>query len=255
MNYKEPQDASVPDKPLVLEVLKSGTIISNLEFLQSKISFGRLEENDVVLDHQSSSRYHCVLQYCGGEWNIYDLGSVHGTFLNKKRLESSTFVKLYSGDLVKFGASSRLYIIHGATEREFTTLMFKPVHTVPLVQKLDVKEEEEEVELTLNGKPIPPAVFYKDPKGVLSTWFEQQGYELNIEYEETEQGFMGNIQMPVEFLNFVASATAAKKKEVEKEVCLQACRKLSEKGLLVDSEGVLTEAEKRKIRNQVFRVY
>lgn len=251
MKYQEPIDASVPDKPLILEVLKSGSIISNLEFIQSKISFGRLQENDVVLDHPSSSRYHCVFQYSGGNWSLYDLESVHGTFLNKKRVESSSFVKLYSGDLVKFGASSRLYIIHGAAERDFSSVKSKSVQGQE--QKVMIKsvEEEDDVELALNGKPIPSAVFSKDPKGILSTWFEQQGYELNIEYEDSEQGFIANIRMPVEFLNFVASASGSKKKDVEKEVCLLACMKLSDKGLLVDSEAVLTEADKRKIRNQV----
>ena len=44
---------------------------------------------------------------------MYDLDSVHGTFVNKKRIQSSAYVPLHNGDFVTFGASKRQYFATG----------------------------------------------------------------------------------------------------------------------------------------------
>lgn len=114
--YSEPEWSQAPTKPIILEVLKEGKIIENISIPQGKnfITFGRLPENDVPLDHESTSRIHAVLQF--GPRNtafIYDLGSSHGTFINKNQILAGKYVKIICGNaMIRFGASSRQYILN-----------------------------------------------------------------------------------------------------------------------------------------------
>ena len=42
---------------------------------------------------------------------LYDLGSSYGTIINKIKIKPKTYYKLKTGYVVKFGASTRLYIV------------------------------------------------------------------------------------------------------------------------------------------------
>lgn len=54
---------------------------------------------------------HLVLQFKeNGAAYIYDLGSTHGTKINKRVIPSKEFIKMNHSDLFKLGESSRLYI-------------------------------------------------------------------------------------------------------------------------------------------------
>lgn len=66
-----------------------------------KTSFGRLNTCDVLCEHPSLSRYHSVLQYSNGSNAKYpkglyliDLGSTHGTFINKTKLEPHKYTRV-----------------------------------------------------------------------------------------------------------------------------------------------------------------
>ncbi|XP_051140841.1 uncharacterized protein LOC127258162 isoform X2 [Andrographis paniculata] len=48
-----------------------------------------------------------------GDAYIYDLGSTHGTFVNKNQVKKRVYVDLHVGDVIRFGHSSRLYIFQG----------------------------------------------------------------------------------------------------------------------------------------------
>ncbi|XP_019627534.1 PREDICTED: kanadaptin-like [Branchiostoma belcheri] len=122
--YKEPAWSSVPDKPYSLEVLKNGCIVSKLELTGKPFYvFGRLDSCDVTLEHPSLSRYHAVVQFRGegdGErergFYLYDLGSTHGTWMNKMEVKPKVYYRLRVGYMIKFGGSSRMYILQGPDE-------------------------------------------------------------------------------------------------------------------------------------------
>ncbi|XP_078591239.1 kanadaptin-like [Branchiostoma floridae x Branchiostoma japonicum] len=122
--YKEPAWSSVPNKPYSLEVLKNGCIVSKFELTGKPFYvFGRLDSCDVTLEHPSLSRYHAVVQFRGegdGErergFYLYDLGSTHGTWMNKMEVKPKVYYRLRVGYMIKFGGSSRMYILQGPDE-------------------------------------------------------------------------------------------------------------------------------------------
>lgn len=102
-----------------LEVLKGGHIFSIIPLSgRSHFLFGRQGDLcHIVLDHPSVSRRHAIFQFHenGTLW-LYDLTTSHGTFINKKKVPSSTFQQLHVGDQVQFGGSSRTYVVQGPEE-------------------------------------------------------------------------------------------------------------------------------------------
>lgn len=136
-NYVEPAWATTPTDEFSFEVLKNGLIIETFSNLERKShwTFGRLPSpsNDIVLAHPTISRFHAVLQYKGKDgdeeeekeeestekktnkpepgWYLYDLGSTHGTYINKQRIPSKTYVRLRVGYMIKMGASTRTFIL------------------------------------------------------------------------------------------------------------------------------------------------
>jgi pSer/pThr/pTyr-binding forkhead associated (FHA) protein len=124
LNYSEPQWATLPspEHHYSLEVIKEGQAIDQVDLTSPKKSFiliGRLASCDIHLEHVSISRHHCILQFGTSPddampgWYIYDLGSTHGSFRNKQRVPARQFVRLHVGFVMKFGGSSRLFIVNG----------------------------------------------------------------------------------------------------------------------------------------------
>jgi FHA domain-containing protein/zinc ribbon protein len=50
---------------------------------------GRSPDCDIFLDDVTVSRKHAELSRAGERWTIRDLGSLNGTFVNRKRIESA----------------------------------------------------------------------------------------------------------------------------------------------------------------------
>lgn len=103
--YKEPKWSGVPTEAYSFEVLKSGQILESIDLsTKSFYVFGRLSTCDIRMANTTVSRYHAVLQYRSQEsdsnpvgYYIYDLGSTHGTFLNKNRIKSNMYVRVQVG--------------------------------------------------------------------------------------------------------------------------------------------------------------
>ena len=113
LNYKPPVWSGSPPQGAKLEILKEGSIIKTIKLKEKNyFVFGRQEDSvDIHCEHQSISRMHLILQFKDtGDAYIYDLGSTHGTFINKRAIPSREFIKLSANDLFKLGESTRLYI-------------------------------------------------------------------------------------------------------------------------------------------------
>lgn len=102
-----------------LEVLKDGVIISEIP-LHDRAYFllGRQHDKvDIPMDHASISRVHAALCFHkDGYLMLCDLQSAQGTYINKKMISKGGNERVNVGDLIRFGASTRLYIVKGPIE-------------------------------------------------------------------------------------------------------------------------------------------
>ncbi|KAJ8706270.1 hypothetical protein PYW08_010896 [Mythimna loreyi] len=244
--YKEPKWSGIcPDgSEYALEVLKSGMIVDKVDLTNKPFYvFGRLANCDVVMAHPTISRHHCVLQYkafaeegeppCG--WYLYDLGSTHGTLLNKESLKPSHYTRIRVGHQIKFGNSTRTYIMLGPDfdcegESELTVTEIKrrshdmKVERDRMIQEAieqrdrDRKEEEkrreeqgidwgmgedaeEEPDLAENPYAVTAneELYLEDPKKTLRGYFEREGHELTYNCDERGVGqFMCRVELPID---------------------------------------------------------
>ena len=68
---------------------------------QEKITLGRAPENDVVVEHASISGNHAVFELVDGRYNLSDLGSTNGTFVEGSAI--ATDAPLANGMKILFG--------------------------------------------------------------------------------------------------------------------------------------------------------
>ena len=115
-NYKPPSWSTKPKFPFSLEVLKDGVIVEKIDIskLDHYLCGKRPDLCDVVLQHESISRQHAVLQFGEqGELYVADLGSTHGTKVNKQALVPNKYTLAPVGSVIQFGQSTRLYVVDG----------------------------------------------------------------------------------------------------------------------------------------------
>lgn len=126
IKYSQPPEARKPKRRWRWYIFKGE---EDLPFLplhrQSAYLIGRDRKvADIPTDHPSCSKQHAVLQYRLVTYErddgtkgrtvkpyILDLESANGTYVNNRRVESRRFVELIEKDVVKFGYSSREYIL------------------------------------------------------------------------------------------------------------------------------------------------
>ncbi|TRY69580.1 hypothetical protein TCAL_11983 [Tigriopus californicus] len=126
VKYCEPPDARKPRTKWRLYVFKGNEELPILYIhRQSCYLMGRDRKvADVPLDHPSCSKQHAVLQYRLLDFRrpdgstgrrvtpyVMDLNSANGTFLNNQKIESQKFVQVLEKDVLKFGFSSREYVL------------------------------------------------------------------------------------------------------------------------------------------------
>ncbi|KAM7364013.1 kanadaptin [Cochliomyia hominivorax] len=308
--YKIPQWSICPKngKNYSFEVLKSGQIIDEIKQLQKKAfwTFGRLPENDVEMAHPTISRFHAILQYrpncskaesindedCKNEesaensvedkvppegWYLYDLGSTHGTFLNKQRIPPKVYIRIRVGHMLRLGASTRSYILQGPPEdeepeSELTVTELKAKRQQELeeaaLEKQRLAEEaiersrnegcswgmaedaDEESDLTHNpyASTNNEELFLDDPKKTLRGYFEREGLELVYKCDEMSAGsFICRVELPLDDANgrpIVAEVVhKGKKKDCVVQCALEACR-------ILDRYGVLRQANQEPLKRK-----
>nr|XP_045583117.1 kanadaptin-like isoform X2 [Procambarus clarkii] len=155
--YKEPTWSGLPPADYSFEVLKNGTIVEVISLNKPFSVVGRLAQCDIVMEHPSLSRFHCVIQYRleASETHpqgfyAYDLGSTHGSFHNKHPMKPHTYYRLRVGHMLKFGCSTRMLILQGPQddqepESELTVseLMAKAAERAKKLDQLETGELEE----------------------------------------------------------------------------------------------------------------
>ncbi|KAK8261151.1 hypothetical protein V6Z12_D13G167200 [Gossypium hirsutum] len=125
--FNEPPDARKPDIRWRLYVFKAGEVLNEPLYIhrQSCYLFGRERRvADVPTDHPSCSKQHAVIQFRQVEKEqpdgtltkqvrpyIMDLGSTNKTFINDNPIEPQRYYELFEKDTIKFGNSSREYVL------------------------------------------------------------------------------------------------------------------------------------------------
>jgi signal transduction histidine kinase/pSer/pThr/pTyr-binding forkhead associated (FHA) protein len=84
----------------------------------AKTSIGRGGGNDIVLAHYSVSRYHALIEMVDGRYEVADLGSLNGSYVNEERIERAP---LADGDLVRFGSLQFSFTDRATPQRDLTT--------------------------------------------------------------------------------------------------------------------------------------
>jgi hypothetical protein len=74
--------------------------------LRHRLSIGRDEGNDIVLDDTTVSRRHAVLRFVDDRWLLEDRGSVNGTFVNGLRVPYGAQHPLRHGDRIAVGSAT-----------------------------------------------------------------------------------------------------------------------------------------------------
>ncbi|XP_032910687.1 kanadaptin [Catharus ustulatus] len=238
--YEEPPWGSRPPagSGYGLEVLKGGVLLGSVRLEDSSwFLVGRLPGCALSLEHPSVSRHHAVLQYRGAGCSpddaggadaagfyVYDLGSTHGTFLNKARVPPRTYCRVRVGHGLRFGGSSRLFLLQGPkedqeSESELTVTELKALRKQQQAKlektmlgedsdEEDEKEErnersqnsdmscswgmgedaeEDEVEenpIAIDFQDVQDAFYMKDPRKALQGFFDREGEELEYEYDD-----------------------------------------------------------------------
>lgn len=123
LKWSAPLDEATPDQHWRLYVFKEGEIVETLHIhRQASYLIGRDDRvADILLAHPSISKQHAVIQFREVKQHktkqmvvkpyIMDLGSTHKTKLNGNILEDARYYELREKDQLKFGASTREYII------------------------------------------------------------------------------------------------------------------------------------------------
>ena len=70
-------------------------------------TIGRSGDNDVLLDDVTVSRKHANIRRAGERFELIDLGSLNGTYVNNNSIARAT---LSSGDEIQFGKFHMLFV-------------------------------------------------------------------------------------------------------------------------------------------------
>ncbi|XP_054638520.1 smad nuclear-interacting protein 1 [Dunckerocampus dactyliophorus] len=146
IKYNEPPEARIPKRRWRLYPFKNDEQLPVMYIhRQSAYLMGRQRKiADIPIDHPSCSKQHAVFQYRLVEFTradgttgrrvrpyIIDLGSGNGTYLNNQRIEAQRYYELKEKDVLKFGFSSREYVL---------------LHEFSDTSEVDAKQEEEDDE-------------------------------------------------------------------------------------------------------------
>ena len=92
----------IESQPAPVEIMVLNGELENQRFpVTDQLRLGREADNDLVLPDKKASRHHAILQKKGVVYQITDLNSGNGTYVNEKRITEPTLLK--NGDIVLIG--------------------------------------------------------------------------------------------------------------------------------------------------------
>ena len=133
--YSSPSWSQSPLHDWHLLEIKAGQVIDTHLLTAALITFGRAADVVTIpLAHESCSRLHARMAFdvTGRPW-LRDLASTHGLTVNRQELppeasskleptdstmKGSRGIMLFPGDMIQFGASSRIYVLEGPAKME-----------------------------------------------------------------------------------------------------------------------------------------
>ena len=93
--------SALPTEGVAIIVRSGGGRAGEAYLLErDRLTIGRSPDADIFLDDVTVSRRHAVLTRRGRSFAVEDLGSLNGTFVNRKRVETK---ELADGDEVQIG--------------------------------------------------------------------------------------------------------------------------------------------------------
>jgi len=127
LKYLEPDNGARPRIKWRLYPFKGEEALPPYKlYLKSCFLLGRNRKViDIPLDHPSCSGQHAVIQFRNvhkpdeevgdtktvNKAYVMDLGSTNGTYLNGTRIDDSRYIQLLEKDILKFGFSSREFVL------------------------------------------------------------------------------------------------------------------------------------------------
>ena len=92
-------------------IVKRGPNAGSKFFLDTDgTMIGRHPDSDIFLDDVTVSRHHAEIRRASGSFNLHDIGSLNGTYVNRERVEEAP---LASGDEIQIG-KFKLVFLSGA---------------------------------------------------------------------------------------------------------------------------------------------
>ncbi|KAI8618388.1 hypothetical protein BC830DRAFT_1079246 [Chytriomyces sp. MP71] len=273
LNYEVPEWSAVASMPFRVEILKAGSIVGEHSLSDPVTVVGRLPTCTLSLDHASVSRNHAILQQSATSLFLFDLSSAHGTHLNKQPAPPRSHVELHDGDQIRFGMSTRVFVIVGGPARHRSD-EDQPAtprkRTVPIPTVAPREEAPHEISWgfaedasaedaaymsdaeDLEHVPVDEDAYYhRDPKKALKTFCEQRGVDPALRWDEEGHGpsklFVATLTMELDGgRTMQGEGRASRKKQAEKLAALDLCIKLDKRQLLRSGGAFQSRAEMKR---------
>ncbi len=99
---------ALPEDAALLVVKRGPNAGSRYELRGDVVTAGRHPDSDIFLDDVSVSRRHAEFRRSGGGFEVVDVGSLNGTYVNREPIESSA---LAGGDEIQIGKFRLVYLV------------------------------------------------------------------------------------------------------------------------------------------------
>ncbi|CAH2079784.1 unnamed protein product [Thlaspi arvense] len=190
-----------------------------------------------VIFRLSIPRFLGFMQYKrSGAAYLFDLGSTHGTLVNKNKVDKRVFVDLNVGDVIRFGGSSRLYIFQGPSE------LMPPEKDLQLIREAKLRLAMSEREASLRRARQQAAMADGVSWGMGEDAIEEE--EEDVE-EITWQTYMGELTPKQEKTKDKVLKRLEKIGHMKKEIAAIRAKDISQGGLTQGQQTQIARNEQR----------